>query len=112
MKKEFIVYGSRALADTETRCAQIEQELLATVWSCDKFDQYLYGRDAVTIENDHEPLKQIHKSSKHLQCMHLTLQKYNLDVLYKKGPLMYIADALSRVYVETTEGAGAVFSDI
>ena len=89
---------------------QIEKEMLAIVWSCDKFDQYLYGRDTVTVESDHEPLKsvfkkEIHKSPKRLQRMRLALQKYNLDVQYKKGHLMYIADTLSRAYMKTTEGA-------
>ena len=56
-----ISYASRALTDTETRYAQIEKELLAIVWSCDKFDQYIYGRDMVTIESDHEPLKAVFK---------------------------------------------------
>ena len=52
-----ICYASRALTDTEMRYAQIEKEMLAIVWSCEKFDQYLYGRDTVTVESDHEPLK-------------------------------------------------------
>ena len=50
-----VCYASRALTDTESRYAQIEKEMLAITWSCDKFDQYLYGR--VNIETDHEPLK-------------------------------------------------------
>ena len=84
--------------------------MLAITWACDKFDQYLYGRDTVTVETDHEPLKsvfkkEIHKSPKRLQRMRLALQKYNLEVQYKKGPLMYIADALSRAYLKTTDGA-------
>ena len=37
--------------------------------------------------------------------MCLALQKYNLEVQYKKGSLMYIADALSRAYLMTTDGA-------
>ena len=36
--------------------------MLAITWSCDKFDQYLYGRDIVTIETDHEPLKSVFKN--------------------------------------------------
>ena len=84
--------------------------MLAITWSCDKFDQYLYGRDVVNIKTDHEPLKsvfkkEIHKSPKRLQRMRLALQKYNLDVQYKKGTLMHIADALSRAYLKTTNGA-------
>ena len=67
-----VCYASRALTDTESRYAQIEKEMLAITWACDKFDQYLYGRDTVTVETDHEPLKsvfkkEIHKSPKRLQ---------------------------------------------
>ena len=64
-----VSFASRALTDIETRYAQIEKELLAIMWSCDRFDQYIYGRDVVTIESDHKPLKavfkkEIHKSPK------------------------------------------------
>lgn len=66
---------------------KIEKEMLAIVWSCNKFDQYLYGRDSVTIESDHEPVrsvfkKEVQKSPKRLQthALALALQKYNLDV--------------------------------
>ena len=63
--------------------------MLAITWSCDKFDQYLYRRDVVNIETDHEPLKsvfktEIDKSPKRLQQIWLALQKYNLDVNTKK----------------------------
>lgn len=112
-----VCYASRALTDTESRYAQIEKEMLAITWACDKFDQYLYGRDKITVETDHEPLKsvfkkEIHKSPKRLQRMRLALQKYNLEVQYKKGTLMHIADALSRAYLETTDGAQTEFCEI
>ena len=85
-----VCYASRALTDTESRYAQIEKEMLAITWSCDKFDQYLYGQDIVNIDTDHEPLKsvfkkEIHKSPKRLQRMRLALQKYNFDVQYNIG---------------------------
>ena len=44
--------------------------------------------------------------------MRLALQTYNLDVQYKKGALMHIADALSRAYLKTTEGAQMESCDI
>ena len=52
-----VVFASRALSDTETRYAQIEKELLAIVWATSKFDQYILGRETVTIKSNHEPLK-------------------------------------------------------
>ena len=48
-----VAYASRALTDTETRYAQIEKELLAIVYACDKFNAYIYGRDRVMVESDH-----------------------------------------------------------
>lgn len=42
--------------DKERRCAQ---ELLAIVWPCQTFDQYMYGRDVVQIESDQEPLEEV-----------------------------------------------------
>jgi len=35
--------------------------------------------------------------------MHMALQNYSLDIQYKKGRLMFIADALSCTYRLTTE---------
>lgn len=96
---------------------QTEKEMLSNMWSCNKYDQYLYGRDTVTIESDHEHLrsvfkKEIHKSPKHLQRMCLALQKYNLDVQYKKGPLKHIVGIIRRAYLRTTEGAQDEFCEI
>ena len=42
-----VCYASRALTDTETRYAPIESEMLAVVFICRKFHQYIYGRSVV-----------------------------------------------------------------
>ena len=55
-----VAYGSRALTDCQCRYAQIEKELLAIVYGCEKFHQYLYGRD-IKVESDHKPLESIFK---------------------------------------------------
>jgi len=102
-----VSFSSRALTQTETRYAQIEKELLAIVFACEKFDKYIFGRDVIHTETDHKPLEEIFKKSlcdapARLQRMLLRLQRYNLDVKYKKGPLMYIADTLSYAYLDET----------
>ena len=99
-----VAYESRALTPPETRYAQIEKELLAIVFACDRFEAYIYGRDRVSIESDHKPLetivlKPLSSAPKRLQRMLLRLQKYTLDVKFKKGEHMYLADTLSRAYI-------------
>ena len=54
-----------------------------------------------TIQSDYKPLEAIFKkpllsTPKRLQHMLLRLQKYNIDVICKKGRDLHIADFLSR----------------
>ena len=99
-----VAYASRALTPAETRYAQIEKELLAIVFACDRFEAYVYGRELVNIQSDHKPLepiflKSLDSAPKRLQRMLLRLQKYSLQVKYKKGKDMHLADTLSRAYL-------------
>ena len=98
-----ISYASRTLTDTETRYAQIEKEMLAIVFSLEKFHQYTFGRPVI-VRSDHKPLESILKkplssAPRRLQGMMMRLQKYNIDVHYECGAKMYIADLLSRAYL-------------
>ena len=99
-----VAYASRALTPTEENYAQIERELLAIVFACEKFDAYIYGRDSVRVQTDHKPLESIFQEElcvapKRLQRMLLRLQKYVLNVTYLKGEKMLIADTLSRAHL-------------
>ena len=38
------VFASKALTDVETRYVNIERELLAVVYGCEKFKTYLFGQ--------------------------------------------------------------------
>ena len=102
-----LAYASRALTSAERNYAQIEKELLAIVFATERFHQYTYGR-SVIVESDHKPLeailaKPLVSAPKRLQKMILRLQRYDLDVRYKKGRELYIADTLSRHYPKLTE---------
>ena len=89
------------MTETERRYSQIEKECLALVVGCTRFDHYLHGREKITAVTDHKPLetilaKSINSAPKRLQRMMLRLQKYRLNIVYKKGTQMYISDHLSR----------------
>ena len=51
-----IAYASRALTKTQHNYPQIEKETLAVVFGCEKFHQFVYGRN-VEVETDHRPLQ-------------------------------------------------------
>uniref|UniRef100_G3NET2 Gypsy retrotransposon integrase-like protein 1 n=1 Tax=Gasterosteus aculeatus TaxID=69293 RepID=G3NET2_GASAC len=100
-----VAYASRTLTDTETRYAQIEKELLAVVFACIKFKDYVYGKPTV-VETDHQPLvailkQPIHTAPARVQRMLLQLQAYDITLVYKKGKHMYLADTLSRALNKT-----------
>ena len=46
-----IAFASKALMDTESRYANIEQELLAVIYGYKRFHTYLYGRSLVSSQN-------------------------------------------------------------
>ena len=74
------------MTPTQQRYAVIEQEMLAVVFGCQKFHQYIYGKK-VKIESDHKPLESIMKkplqnTPPSLQRMLLSLQKYDTDLVY------------------------------
>lgn len=43
------------MTSSEQRYAQIEKEALAITWACEKFSNYIIGKD-IDIETDHKPL--------------------------------------------------------
>ena len=99
-----IAFASRALSNIEQAYAQIEKECMSILFACERFDQYLHGRDLVTVTTDHKPLvpifaKPIFGAPKRLQRMLLRLQKYRLQVKFCPGNKMHIADMLSRAYL-------------
>ena len=84
----------------ETRYANIERELLAIVFACQRFSTYLLGRSFVA-ESKHKPLemiamKNLANAPPCLQRMLLELQRYDVTIKYWPGKEMQLADALSR----------------
>lgn len=99
-----VAYASRALTETQQWYAQIEREMLAVIYGCEKFHHYIYGR-SITIETDHKPLLAIHRkpvyqATPRLQRMLMRLQRYDVQLKYLPGKEMFISDALSRAFLK------------
>ena len=101
-----VAYASRSLTPTETAYAQIEKELLAIVFGCQKFHQFIYGFNT-KVQTDHKPLETIFVKPlcsvpPRLQRMLLRVQKYDLSVKYLSGKFLHVADTLSRAHSADT----------
>ena len=112
-KGQPVAFASRALTDTESRYAQIEKELLAVVFTLDKFEQYAYGRP-VPIESDHKPLEAIVKkplrcAPKRLQGMFPKVQKFDINIVYNPESQVYLAGTLSRAYLPSSKNTQGDF---
>ena len=95
-----VCYAPRSLSSAERNYTQIEKELLAIVYGCTKFHQYVY-RKKIRVQTDHKPLealfrKPLFQAPQRLQRIMLRLQCYDLQVEYEPGKNLYIADTLSR----------------
>ena len=106
-----ITSASRSLSRAEKIYVALELECLAIGFACQKFDQYIYGKK-VRVETDHKPLetitmKSILSAPRRLLRMLLTLQLYNLDVVYHSVSQQVIADTLSRLPVQIREDGGS-----
>ena len=97
-----VAYASRTLSKAEQRYAQLEKELLASVWCCEHFRQYLYGGRQFTIHTDHKPLvplintRDLDKVPIRCQRLLIRLLRYNVKAEYIPGRDLIVADTLSR----------------
>ena len=98
-----VTYASRALTKAEQNYSQIEKKLLAKVFGMEHNHQYVHGR-RVTLWTDHKPLEMIVKkplaaAPKRLQRLLMRLRQYDVEIKYRRGPEMYLADTVSRAYL-------------
>lgn len=99
-----IAYASKALTSCQQNYAQIEKEMFAIVFGCTRFHEYIYGMRTIEVETDHKPSetilkKPLYQAPARLQKMIMTVQKYSIDLVYRPGKELVIADTLSRAYL-------------
>ena len=96
-----VAYISRAMTATKKRYAQIEKEVLAFTWACERLGDYLIGLK-FHIQTDHKPLVPLF-SSKNLEELPLRVQRFRMRMMrfqftisHVPGKDLTIADTLSR----------------
>src|SRR3954468_17557057 len=98
-KLNVIHYASKTLDSAQKNYATTEKELLAVVFACDKFRQYIVD-SKVIIHIDHAAIKYLmqKKDAKpRLIRWVLLLQKFDLQIVDRKGEDNPVADNLSRM---------------
>ena len=103
-----IEFAAKSLTECQCRYSQIEKELLATLFACKKFRYYCLGQEVIKVETDHLPLlglmeKEIGDLSPRLAAIRLKLLGYPIEMVYKPGKEMVLADTLSRSCPRNTD---------
>ena len=94
-----VYFASKKLLDREKHYSVIEKECLAIVWSIQKFQSYLYGRE-FSLETDYQPLIYLNKAkvtNARLMRWALALQPFKMRLESIKGCKNFTADFLSRM---------------
>lgn len=96
-----VAFASHALNDTERRYAQIEKEALALTWACERFSEYIIGKE-ILLETDHKPLiplmgnKSLDALPPRVLRFRLRLMRFLYTIQYVPGKELYTPDTLSR----------------
>jgi len=97
--RHIVECASRLLSETEQRYNHVEKEALASVWACEKFHIYLYGKEFNLI-TDNKAVDLIYNNPKskppsRIQRWALRLTPYDYTIQHEAGKTN-IADYLSR----------------
>ena len=95
-----IAFATKSLTGTEWRYSNIECEALGILHGLEKVHHYCFGREVLII-TDHKLLVSMFKKDvatllQHMQCMLLKVHQYRVQIIYKPGPEVFVADWVSR----------------
>ena len=95
-----IAFASKSLTSVEQRYSNIQCEALGILHGLEKFHHYCFGREVLII-TDHKPLVAMFKKDlatllQHIEHILLKFHQYRVQIIYKPGPEIFIADCLSR----------------
>ena len=110
-----VYFLSRKLSDNE-KSYSVSEEFLAVLWATERLHQYLYGRP-FTVRTDHQDLRQLllkgfEGGSARCRVIRWAtkLMQYNFAVQYIPGKENRVADALSRVPLNSHDSHIELFS--
>lgn len=98
-----ITFISRTLTKTEENYATNEKEMLAVVWALHNLRNFIYG-SSIEIYTDHLPLTftlSPKNTNAKLKRWKAYLEEHDYVMKYKPGKSNYVADALSRVQINS-----------
>ena len=81
-----VAYASRAMTNAEINYAQIEKEMLAIVFGCERFNVYTYGAD-IEVLSDHKPLESIFKKPLYKVPPRLQKNETSLAKISRQGQI-------------------------
>ena len=95
-----IAFASKSLTGMECRYSNIKCKVLGILHGLEKFHHYCFSREVLIITDQKLLVSMFKKDivtlSQCIQCILLKIHQYRVQIIYKPGPEIFIADWLSR----------------